>query len=91
MFAKEPTNGYEASPGVITITVVSPAAWSSLDPSVRLEVVVPLIVVLGVEGRETVLTVGVILIVVLLGVYGRFQLTVGHSNKIFQLLVAVRH
>ena len=72
---------------------MSPAYWSAVDTVVvSLQGVVSLILLLLlVEGRETVLSVGVFLIVVLLRVDGRFQLTLGHSGKIFHFLVPVRH
>ena len=80
-------------PGVISIAVVSPANWSAVDTVVvSLQGVVSLILIrLLVEGRETALSVGVFLIVVLLRIDGRFQLTLGHSDKICHFLVAVRH
>ena len=48
-------------PGVITITVVSPTNWSAGDSVVSLQVVVivSLVVILLVEGRETVLSVSI--------------------------------
>ena len=72
---------------------MSPAYWSAVDTVVvSLQGVVSLILILlRVEGRKTVLSVGVFLIVVLLRVDGRFQLTLGHSGKIFHFLVPVRH